>query len=133
MKRALTRFFKYSLVGGSTFALDLTLLFLLIVFLDVHYILSAGVAFGIAVSINYFISRHFVFRGTPRKVSSGYLIFFIIAIAGSGTIMGLMFLFVDVFHLHYLASRICIAALVGICNYLMNLYVNFKMAGQYIE
>jgi hypothetical protein len=37
---------------------------------------------------------------------------------------------VDLLGLHYLVSRILIAGVVGVWNYLLNLYVNFKVAGK---
>jgi len=127
---SIKRFLKYTLVGGSTFALDLFLLFVFIDVAKIDYLLATGLAFFVAVAINYIISRQFVFSGTLRGVGSGFLIFIFIAFAGMGTAVGLMAVFVGFFHWHYLVSRILIAMIVGIWNYLMNLYVNFKVSGK---
>lgn len=116
-------------MGVSTFLLDLFLLFLFTDFFGWQYIFSAGVAFIIAVSINYFVSRRFVFRGILRRAGAGYGIFLVIAGAGLVAVTTLMALFVGVFGWHYLISRILIAGIVGFWNYLMNLYVNFKVGG----
>jgi putative flippase GtrA len=131
MNKGLVRFLKYASVGGSTFVFDLFLLYLLIDYFNIYYVLATAMAFGVAVSINYFLSRRFVFKGTLRSVHEGYGIFILIALVGLGTVTGLMILFVEVFHLHYLTARIIIAGIVGMWNYLMNLYVNFKVAGKY--
>ncbi|MEK7494898.1 MAG: GtrA family protein [Patescibacteria group bacterium] len=130
-KRAIFRFLKYSIVGGSTFLFDLALLFVLVDIFHLDPILSAGGAFLIAVSINYLISRRLVFRGTKRTLHTGYGIFLLITGIGAAVVMGLMALFVNVFDWSPLPSRVAIALVVGIWNYLMNLYVNFRIAGEY--
>ena len=53
-----------------------------------------------------------------------------IALAGLLAVTGLMVVFVEILHMHYLPSRIIIAGMVGMWNYFMNLYVNFKVAGK---
>ncbi len=128
---ALRRFLKYSTVGVSTFCLDLFLLFILTDFFLWNYVISAGVAFTLAVSVNYYFSRRFVFRGTLRSAGEGYAVFLGIAGTGLVAVMVLMGVFVEVLHLNYLFSRVIIAGVVGIWNYFMNLYVNFKVAGKY--
>ena len=115
-------------IGISTFSLDLVLLFVFIDFFHIHYLISAGAAFVIAMSINYAISRHYVFPGSKRSTSLGYLLFLLIGGAGLILVTFLMYVYVDVLHLHYLVSRILTAGVVGWWNYLMNLYVNFKVA-----
>lgn len=126
----LVRFFKYSSVGVSTFALDLAMLYLLTDFLGVHYLASAAIAFICAVTLNYSISRQYVFIGTKRDLRSGYVFFLIIAGIGLCAVIGLMYLSVDVFGMNYVISRVLIAGFVGIWTYLMNLYVNFRVVGE---
>lgn len=129
--RALRRFMKYVLVGGSTFAFDLLLIWLMTEFLSVPYWLSTALGFAIAVSINYFVSRRFVFKGTARRIDHGYLFFILFAIGGSVFIAGAVTLLVTLFAMHYLAARILVAGIVGIGNYLFNLHFNFKVAGHH--
>ncbi len=124
------RFLKYSSVGVSTFLFDLFLLYFFIDFLKIYYVYATATAFGIAVSINYVLSRRFVFHGTLRSAHAGYGIFILIALVGLGAVTGLMVFFVEVLHMNYFPSRIIIAGMVGMWNYLMNLYVNFKVAGK---
>jgi putative flippase GtrA len=131
MKKATQRFLKYSSVGVSTFLFDLFLLYVFIDFFQIYYVTATPIAFGIAVSINYFISRRFVFKGTLRSVHAGYGVFILIALTGMAAVTGLMYVLVDKFHMHYMPARVMTAGLVGIWNYLMNLYVNFKVAGKH--
>ncbi|OAM89271.1 hypothetical protein AW736_13525 [Termitidicoccus mucosus] len=118
------------MIGGSTFALDLLLLFLLKELINLHYAFAASIAFFVAVSINYAVSRSVVFKGTVRSFNSGYLIFVFIAGGGLVAVALLMLLCVDMLGMNYLLARITIACLVGIWTYLMNLFINFKVAGK---
>jgi len=83
-----------------------------------------------AFSINYGLSRRYVFTGTLRSVGAGYVIFVLIGCAGLLMVGSLMYALVDFVGLNYIVSRIIIAAIVGLWNYFMNLYVNFKVAGK---
>ncbi len=128
MTRGLVRFLKYATVGVTTFLFDLLLLYLFSDHLGMDYFLATPLAFAIAISVNYFISRRYVFTGTLRSVHTGYGIFLLIAGAGMAGVTALMVLFVEVFRLPYLPARVLVAGIVGLWNYLMNLYVNFKVA-----
>ncbi|MEI6480292.1 MAG: GtrA family protein [bacterium] len=130
MKNGLQRFMKYGIVGVSTFAFDLLLLYVFTDFFSWNYIISTGIAFTIAISINYFFSRRFVFSGTLKSIHKGYFAFMSIACVGIIVAMLGMAILVGVFHFKFLNSRIIIAGVVGVWNYLMNLYVNFKVAGK---
>ncbi len=130
--KALQRFLKYAVCGGSTFMFDLLLLALFINVLGWNPAFAAGLAFLIAVSINYNLSRRFVFKGSLRSIHEGYVGF--LAIAGTGLLLitsGMYFL-VDVLGWNYLFSRVLIAFFTGTWNYLLNLYVNFRVAGKHV-
>lgn len=123
------RFFKYTGVGVSTLLLDLALMFALADGLGWHYVAAASGAFAVAVSVNYAASRRYVFSGTLRGAGEGYAIFLSVAAAGMAAVAGGMYLLVDIFHWTYLPARLAVASATGLWSYLMNLYVNFKVAG----
>ena len=123
-KLTLVRFLKYVIVGVSTFVFDLVLL---CIFIDIflwNYVIATGVAFTVAVSVNYLFSRRYVFKGTSRSFYAGYVAFMVIASIGIGIAMLGMALMVGTLHFHILDSRIIIAGVVGVWNYLINLYFN---------
>jgi putative flippase GtrA len=125
---ALKRFLHYSMIGLGTFLLDLALLSLFTQFFKTNPVWTAGVTFLIAVSINYFLSRRFVFVGTTREHKSGYSYFLLITGVGLLFVTGSMYLLVTVLGIYYLVARVAIAAVTGIWNYTMNLFFNFKVA-----
>ncbi len=124
------RFIRYVIIGLTTFAIDLGLLWLFIELAGAHYIIATASAFLIAVSFNYLLSRSLVFRGSARSIWSGYTYFIIFAIVGAALTVSLMWLLVEHTNLHYALVRILIAGFVGIGNYLANLYLNFRLAGE---
>ncbi len=128
-KKAFVRFGKSFGVGLVTFSFDLALLFFLTDVLNLQYLLSAGAAFILATSLNYLISRKHVFVGSARPAYAGYLFFIVIGGVGLVLVTTFMYVCVEIFGLYYLLSRVLVACLVGWWNYLMNLYVNFRVAG----
>ena len=124
------RFLRYTCVGGGTFLFDLTMLCIFTDGLDWSPVVAAGLAFFIAVSLNYYISRRLVFKGTTRGFKQGYFGFLLIAGTGLVIVTGGMFLMVDIFRWQYIISRILVSFITGIWNYLLNLYVNFQVAGK---
>jgi putative flippase GtrA len=124
------RFVRYSLVGGGTFLFDLLLLFIFTDYLGINYVVAAGVAFLIAVSLNYIISRTIVFRGTQRTYAVGYVNFLLMAGVGITFVTGGMYVMVQFFAVPYVLARIAVAGMTGVFNYLFNLYVNFKVVGK---
>jgi putative flippase GtrA len=129
---AFVRFARYTTIGVSTLTFDLLLLAGLTEILSVPYTIATPVAFLIAVSINYLLSRHFVFRGTERPMAHGYLYFVLIALAGAGAITGAVYLLVTYAGLYYLVARVLVAGFVGMGNYLSNLHFNFKVVGKHL-
>jgi putative flippase GtrA len=125
------RFARYAAVGVSTLLFDLLLLAALTQLLHVPYYYSTPFAFLVAVSINYGISRAFVFQGTERALHHGYAYFILIAVGGALFITGGVYLLVTYAHLQYLVARVLIAGVVGVFNYLTNLHFNFRVAGQH--
>lgn len=116
----------YTTVGVSTFLLDLSLVFTLRHFGVPEYA-AISIGFLIAVSINFFFSYRYVFRGTERKPGSGYLFF--ILIAGIGvTIIPIGTIFLEqLLGINLLIARSLMGGFTGGMNFLLNNFVNFKM------
>jgi putative flippase GtrA len=130
-KKGVTRFFKYSSVGVSTFLLDLLMLYIFVSFFQINYIIATGLAFLVAVSINYIVSRKLVFNKTETFFTKGYIKFITIATIGVTLTLGGMYILVTIVGIYYLLARCFISALVGMGNYLFNLYYNFKVVGEH--
>ncbi len=128
---ALLRFVRYTAVGVSTLLLDLGMLYVAVSIIGIPYYLATPCSFLIAISCNYILSRHLVFKGTQRGWGEGYAYFALVALVGAAVTTGLVAVLVSLFGLYYLFARVMVAGLVGIGNYLFNLHVNFKVAGKH--
>lgn len=127
MKQKISRFLRYSIIGVSTFLLDLLLLWIFTEVLGFSYLVVVPTAFFFVASLNYFISRHKVFKGTERGVKEGYLYFFLIILSGSLVMVFLMYFMVDILYIDVFISRVIVAGFVGVYNFSMNDKFNFKM------
>ena len=133
MYLTVVRFVRYSAVGVSTFLFDLALLWLFIDVFAVEYLVATGAAFLCAVSLNYYISRAWVFKGSERSAAQGYFYFLQFALVGAAATVGLMWAVTAFTAWHYTMARIAVAGFVGMWNYLMNLFLNFRVAGKSLD
>jgi putative flippase GtrA len=91
-----------------------------------HYILAASVAFFISASTNYAISRFVIFKNAQHSTARSYTTFMSISLFGLAAIALGMFVLVEVFHVHYLISRISLAGTLGVSSFFLHKYISFK-------
>jgi putative flippase GtrA len=121
-----TQFLRYTVTASSSFALDLILLWTFTELFGIYYLVSAGLAFGIAISVNYVTCRAYAFSGSLRKPIDGYLRFIGIALAGIMIVLLSMRTLVETFGIPYLLARVTVGIFVGFWNYTMNAFWNFR-------
>jgi len=121
------RFTQYSTVGVSTFAFDLLLIYLFKAYLGMGDAAAVTLGFAIAITINFFCSYYWVYRGTERDRLSGYLIFVGLATLGLLVVLSGTILLVQLFAVNIYLARSIVAAVVGLANFLLNPFFNFKM------
>jgi putative flippase GtrA len=120
------QFLRYTVTASSSFVLDLFLLWVFTGVLGMYYLLSAGLSFGIAISVNYVTSRAYAFSGSRRGQTEGYILFVGIALCGMAMVILSMRTLVENFGIPYLLARIILGGFVGMWNYSMNAFWNFK-------
>ncbi len=125
------RFARYAMVGASTLLLDLGMLYIAVSILNIPYYIATPIAFLIAVSCNYILSRKIVFTGSARGWRMGYVYFSLVGILGALTTTGIMTILISSYGMYYLVARVIVAGIVGMINYLFNLYFNFKVVGRH--
>jgi putative flippase GtrA len=125
---AVQRFGRYTLIGVSTFLLDLALLWVFIEWVGIHYLTATAIAFLLASALNYFISRRYAFKMTRRDHLRGLLFFLCLASTAVVIITFSMWVLTTYTDIPVYVTRVLIAGMVGFCNYLANLYLNFKVS-----
>ncbi len=95
------------------------------------YLLAVAIGFVVGISVNYAISRMWVFKGSLRKIHHGYLYFLSAGLLSLIAILTLVGTLVSGFGVPLLIARPIVSGIVGCGNYLFNLYLNFKVAGKH--
>lgn len=110
-------FFKFCLVGGGTFIVDYSLLYILTEYGGLSYLWSSALAFSVAVIVNYILCQRYVFVGAKNGVKQ-LVLFVTTSIVGLGINQLCMWLFVECVAMHYLLAKIFATAIVTIWNYI---------------
>ena len=74
--------FRFLVVGGTTFLIDMILLITLTKFFEIYYLISAAIAFLVASLINYLLSLLAVFKtGRHENKKKEFIYFFVFYIS----------------------------------------------------
>ena len=74
--------FKFGLVGGSGYVVNLAVFTLLVEAADLHHVLAAVVAFCVAVTNNFLWNRHWTFSASDGHAGSQAVSFFAVSLLG---------------------------------------------------
>ena len=96
------QFFRYTLVGGLAFVVDLVLLFVLTEYAHWHYLVSATLSFLAGLLVNYILSTQCIFRSSKIKNKKiEFILFGLIGVIGLGLNNVLLYFFTDLIGLYY--------------------------------
>lgn len=117
---------RYTFVGGIAFLIDFGLLYILTEYGHFHYLLSAGISFMAGLTVNYLLSKKWVFHKSKIKHRSvEFILFGIIGLIGLGFNTLFLWIFTDIFAIYYMASKILTAILVYLWNFFARKYLLF--------
>ena len=121
------QFFRYTLVGGLAFVVDLVLLFVLTEYAHWHYLVSATLSFLAGLLVNYILSTQWIFRSSKIKNKKiEFILFGLIGVIGLGLNNVLLYFFTDLIGLYYMLSKLINAVLVYAWNFLGRSYFLFN-------
>ena len=110
----------------ATFAVDIALLGLLVEVLGLVYLPAAAIAFLLAMTVQYALSRVWVFRRSDRGMATGYFYFLVNAGIGLVTTLAMLFALVELAGLFYIVARVIASVVSGLVMFLLNAVYNFK-------
>lgn len=108
--------FRFLIAGGSCFTLELLTLWSLTEFVGFNYLTSAGLAFVLAVAVNYEMCVRWVWR-SARSGSKVALIFLLTSSIGLLINQACMYSFVELVGVHYMLAKIFATAIVTAWNF----------------
>ncbi len=123
----LLQLIRYTFVGGLAFLVDFGTLFLLTEYFDIHYLVSAGIAFLFGLILNYFLSVKWVFNS--RAMENRFLEFLLFMFIGLvGLVLNELFIWIltDIILIYYLYSKIITTFLVYFWNFFARKLILFK-------
>ena len=115
----LLQFFRYAFVGAIASVVDWAVLWLLET-VGLHYLIAAVISFFAGLATNFFLSKLLVFNGQKARMNSigEFISYAVIGAIGLGMTLGIMYVFTEWLHLHYMLSKIIATAIVLVWNYL---------------
>jgi putative flippase GtrA len=122
--------FKFGVVGGIGYVINLGVFALLTQAFGVHHILAAVAAFCVAVSNNFLWNRHWTFQATDGHAGFQAARFFAISTLALGVNLVLLYLLVDVAGAPELPSQAFAVAAAMPFNFIGNKLWTFGEAGR---
>lgn len=119
MKSIATQVFKFGLVGGLAFLIDIFILYILIEIFSLYYLFSTAIAFSMSVIFNYILSIKWVFDVSKSIGKQMQLfIFIILSLIGLGINQIVMYMCVEKFNVFYMNAKIISTIIVMLWNYI---------------
>lgn len=115
-----------TVVSTGVFLVGLGVLWLLVEMAGTDPVLATAISFLIANSIHYIFGRTWIFAGSQRKVSTGYLLFILNALVGLAVTVGLFWLLIEYTAINYLVARVIVSVFAGLAVFVLNAAFNFK-------
>jgi dolichol-phosphate mannosyltransferase len=112
--------FKFGLVGGSGYVINLAVFALLDQAVGVHHLLAAVASFCVAVTNNFVLNRHWTFQASGGHAGFQAARFFAVSLMGLGVNLVLLYLLVDVASASELPSQAVAVALAMPFNFIGN-------------
>jgi putative flippase GtrA len=121
------QFFRSVIVGGIAATIDLFFLYICTNYLNIYYLISAGISFTIGLLVNYFLSKKWIFSEEHfQNKLTEFGIFLIIGIIGLLLNELFIWYFTDQIHLYYMLSKILTIFLVFLWNFSSRKFILFR-------
>lgn len=117
---------KYVIAGGTAAFVDLSLLFVFTDVLGLHYLVSAVLAFMIAIVVSFNLQKHWTFRDTNKNVAGQMTAYVVTGLMNLSLNTALMYVFVDVLHIMYLLAQVFAGGMIAFGSFLIYRFVIFK-------
>ena len=115
-----------TVVSTGVFLVGLGVLWLMVEQGGVDPVVATGLSFLIANSIHYVFGRTWIFAGSDRKVSTGYVLFLGNAVVGLIVTVGLFWLLTEFTPMNYLIARVIVSVFAGLAVFVLNAAFNFR-------
>jgi len=116
----------YIICAGAAAIVDITLLFVLIEFLEISYLFSNVISYSLGMIVNFSLNKTLNFRNKSKEVFSQFSIFVGIALLGLVVNELVLFTLVDGFNINYVLAKVFALIVAGLFNYFGHKTYTFK-------
>lgn len=116
--KLIVQIIRFGFVGGTAFIIDYGIFTILNQLLGIHYIIAGTISFSISVIYNYILSIKWVFDVTKKQTTKDFIIFIVLSVIGLILNNIIMYISVDLIHIHVLISKIIATAIVMVYNFI---------------
>ena len=85
-----------------------------------------AIGFICAHTLHYALGRSWIYRGTERRLVSGFVYFLVNGLVGLAITLMLFDAFLRFTTVHYLLARILVSVVAGLAMFLLNAMLNFR-------
>ncbi len=125
-RRAGGMLWRNTVVSTGVFLVGLGVLWLLVEKAGVDPVVATAISFLIANSIHYIFGRTWIFAGSDRAVSTGYVLFLANAMVGLIVTVGLFWALTHWTPMNYLVARVVVSIFAGLAVFALNAALNFR-------
>lgn len=119
---------RFILAGGAAALVNLFLLYLLVDYLGVQYLWSAGIAFGLAIVVSFLLQKYWTFGDNlADKVPAQLVAYVLIGIFNLVLNVALMYFFVEYVGVWYLLSQVFSGAVIATQSFFVYQRFIFKV------
>jgi putative flippase GtrA len=123
-------FVKYCMVGTCVTGLDFAIFNLSFYVLALGSVPAKLLAFSPAVIASYCLNRIWTFRSRDRRIHRQLLRFLAVSLVGAGVSSGLIYILLDLFHVHPFLANGITCSFVLTWNFLAHKYWTFEVPGR---
>ena len=117
---------RFIIAGGTSAAVDLTLLFVLHESFGIYYLASAILAFIGAFGVSFTLHKYWTFKSHQEDTHKQALLYFMTSLFGLFLNTILMYVFVDVFKVAVMLSQFFVGGIVAFSSFLISKTFVFK-------
>ena len=126
-RKVIDEFFKFGLVGFLGTLINLLILYVFTEFVGIYYLVSAIIAFFVAMTSNFILNKIWTFK-EPIKLNVGkkYLQFSLVSVVALFVNLFFLYVFTEFLGIYYLISQVLAIGVSLIINFLGNKIWTFK-------
>jgi len=117
---------RFIISGGTSAVVDLFFLYIFHNILNIHYLLSAVLAFIIAFFVSFTLHKFWTFKSHAEQTHKQVVMYLGTSLFGLSLNTLLMYIFVDHFHVQVLLSQIFVGIIVAFSSFFISRNFVFK-------